>query len=254
MLQAVVFDLDDTLIDWSGRELDWSEVGMRNLGPVHQYLLEQGHTVPDLTELVMYWTTHMRAAWEAVSGPDWIAPRHDRIMCQTLQSAGLNPASFDVQDLLRRFAWNSVPGVRPFADTVPVLKTLRSTGLKIGLLTNASQPMWMRDRELESLGLLTYFDARITAGDVGKVKPHPAPFLAILRTLGVPPENAVYVGDRAMDDVTGAQAAGMRAVWIRHGMAELSDPAIKPNAIIGALAELVDVLYGWYPGLRERTP
>lgn len=253
MLQAVVFDLDDTLIDWSGRELDWAEVGARNLGPLHQHLREQGHTIPDLKDLVGYWGTHIRAAWESVSGPEWAAPRHDRVLGQTLQSAGLNPAAFDMQNLLRHFAWNAVPGVRPFEDTVPVLQTLRSSGLKIGLLTNASQPMWMRDRELESLGLLPYFDARITAGDVGKVKPHPAPFLAILRALGTPPEDAVYVGDRAVDDVTGAQAAGMRAVWVRHGMAELPAPTIKPNAIIGALGELLDVLYGWYPGLRERA-
>jgi len=147
-----------------------------------------------------------------------------------------------------------VPGVQPFADTIPLLESLRSAGLRTGLLTNAAQPMWMRDRELEKLGLLRYFDVRLTAGDVGRVKPHPAPFEALLSSLGVSANQAVFVGDRPQDDVAGAHAVGMRAVWVRRGTAHngVLREGIRPNAVIDRLGDLLNVLDIWYPGWRER--
>lgn len=48
-------------------------------------------------------------------------------------------------------------------------------------------------------------------------KPHPAPFRAALTQLGVRPESAAYVGDRPDKDVTGAVAAGLRAVRVTTG-------------------------------------
>ena len=113
----------------------------------------------------------------------------------------------------------------------------------------------MRDRELEALGIRDYFDARMTAGDAGRIKPHPEPFLTLLERLGVKAENAVFVGDRPQDDVAGAQAAGMRGVWVRRGSnhAEHVANGIRPNAIIDRLGDLLDILAVWYPHWRRSS-
>ena len=64
---------------------------------------------------------------------------------------------------------------------------------------------------------------------------------AALEALGVPPENAVYVGDFPERDVVGAKAAGMKAILKYHPLRELS-PAIVPDASIRRVAELLNLL------------
>jgi FMN phosphatase YigB (HAD superfamily) len=149
-----------------------------------------------------------------------------------------------------------MPGVRVFQDTLGVLHALRAEGLQIGLLTNSDLPMWMRDGELRDLGLLDSIDVRLTAGDVGRLKPHFAPFRAVLDGLGVTPDEAVFVGDRLQDDVAGAQATGMRAVWVRRASSmwvTQSDSfgGPRPNATIDRLAQLLTTLDRWFPGWRK---
>ena len=77
---------------------------------------------------------------------------------------------------------------------------------------------------------------------MGVAKPHPAIFRVALDQLGVAPENAVYVGDRLVADVGGAQARGMKAVLIEVDHRVESHPTIVPDAIVSDLPELLDVL------------
>jgi putative hydrolase of the HAD superfamily len=137
-----------------------------------------------------------------------------------------------------------------------VVTTLRDQGIKMGLITNADLPMWMRDIELEKLGLLGFIEVRLTAGDVGHLKPHPQPFRRALDLMGVTPDESVFVGDRIQDDVAGAQGIGMRAVWVRRNVTLWPDvsngrPVSKPNATITQLRELLATLDLWFPGWRK---
>ncbi len=253
MLKAVIFDLDDTLIDWSERQEEWPEISKRHLAPVHAYLRELGCPVPELEQVVSIFGGIIRRSWEEAPAREWAAPRQIDFLRSLVLELGLDPDRIDPEHLLRLFAWELVPGVHLFADTLDVLRAVRGAGLKIGLLTNAAHPMWMRDRELAPLGLLEYFDVRLTAGDVGKIKPHPLPFQVTMRQLDVAPHEAIYIGDRAYDDVMGAQGAGMRAVWVRRPAtsATLTD-GVRPNAVIDSLSELLTTLDLWYPGWRSR--
>jgi len=53
----------------------------------------------------------------------------------------------------------------------------------------------------------------------------------------------VFVGDRPHDDIFGAQQLGMRAVLRPNSL--VPDYDVKPDAIIDALPELVDVIKAW---------
>jgi len=250
MLRAVVFDLDDTLIDWSGCRAGWTEVTIEHIRPVYDYLLTQDPFLPPIETVIETYSILIDQSWRGAYLRDWDAPRQEDILRQTLTSLGLERERLDMDHLQRLFAWGLMPGVRAFADTEHVLRTLYDSGLQIGLLTNAAQPMWMRDRELDELGIRPYFHFRTTAGDVGKMKPHPAAFQAVLSGLGVPSEEAVYVGDRPYDDVAGAQSAGMRAIFIRRNGTTLPE-GIKPNAIIYRLSDMFTVFDLWYPAWRK---
>ncbi len=87
--------------------------------------------------------------------------------------------------------------------------------LKLGLVSDAPRmSVWTR---LVSLGLDAFFDAVVSTDDTGKKKPDPAPFLRVLQKLDVKPEEAVMVGDWAERDMVGAKAIGMKTAFARYG-------------------------------------
>lgn len=87
--------------------------------------------------------------------------------------------------------------------------------LKLGLVSDAPRmSVWTR---LVSLGLDAFFEAVVSTDDTGKKKPDPAPFLRVLEKLNVKPEEAVMVGDWAERDMVGAKAIGMKTAFARYG-------------------------------------
>jgi putative hydrolase of the HAD superfamily len=67
-------------------------------------------------------------------------------------------------------------------------------------------------RLLESCGLGACFEAVIDSGNIGYEKPAVEIFEAALKTLSVPAERSVYVGDIYSIDYLGARNAGMEAI------------------------------------------
>lgn len=249
MLRAVIFDMDETLIDWSAHTADWHELRRKHFSPVIAHLRERGHDVPDLDALVYAYNEENERLWKASGPPDWVAPHTPNLLHAALASTGLTVAEEEMPALVRLVDWGPVPGVSPFPDAADVLRALRDAGMRIGLLTNASSTATMRDRELEAYGLLDLIDERMTAGDAGHLKPHPRAFWAVLDRLGVEPEEAVMVGDRLEDDVAGGQQVGMRTVWVRRNGSKPQN-GIRPDATITALNELLDLLDNWFPNWR----
>jgi putative hydrolase of the HAD superfamily len=62
------------------------------------------------------------------------------------------------------------------------------------------------------------------------------------------PARCVYVGDRMFDDISGAKAIGMKAVFVPHSKIppEQAPPvAVRPDAVIDKLADLLPIVDGW---------
>lgn len=88
-------------------------------------------------------------------------------------------------------------------------------GLKLGLVSDAPRmSAWTR---LVSLGLAPFFDAVVANEDTGKRKPDPAPFKLVLARLGVKAEDSIMIGDWAERDMVGAKALGMKTAFARYG-------------------------------------
>lgn len=240
-ITAVIFDLDDTLIDWSGQEIHGAAIGQRHLRQVYAYLTAQGHALPDEEDFLDCFGEVLVRLWQQAK-LTWAGVSLAQVITQTLQESGLDVAQMDMDTLLRVYNWQPVPGVRPYPDAIPTLETLREQGYKLGLVTNAMQPMWMRDVELETYGLLPYLDARVTSGDTGYMKPHPAIYQRILDMLEVEPAQAVFVGDRPENDIAGANAAGLTSVLIRPSHRNYELNGSQPDYTIGQLSELLPIL------------
>jgi putative hydrolase of the HAD superfamily len=95
--------------------------------------------------------------------------------------------------------------------------------------------------KLVRTGLLGRFDAIVISAEVGRGKPHRSVYDEALRRLGVRAESCIMVGDNFAKDVAGAQALGIRGVWIANGQPS-PDPSVTPFLTVDSLAELPDLL------------
>jgi putative hydrolase of the HAD superfamily len=135
------------------------------------------------------------------------------------------------------------------AHTHALLDSLRERGLATGLVSNAFDPGWLLHEDLARMGLAERLDAAVFSSEVGKRKPHPAIFEAMLERLGVVPEDALFVGDRRLEDVQGAKELGMttvQALWFRADDDELGiDPdfeAFTPMDVLNVVRRLTGEL------------
>jgi phosphoglycolate phosphatase len=128
-----------------------------------------------------------------------------------------------------------MPGV---AETIP---KLASRGFRQAVCSN--KRVEFTRQLVEALGLAQYFSSVLGPEDVGnKPKPDPAMLLEGLNRLEVSAEEAVYVGDMAIDVHT-AQAAGV-TVWLVPGGAagDESAAAADPDRVLNGFAELLELL------------
>lgn len=103
----------------------------------------------------------------------------------------------------------------PYPHVYMTLTELMKRGLKLGVVSDApAREAWLR---LCYLNFHHFFDAVVTFDDSGERKPSPVPFRKILDRLNVPPSEALMVGDWAERDVVGAAQVGMKTVFARYG-------------------------------------
>jgi len=96
---------------------------------------------------------------------------------------------------------------------------------------------------LSRVGLDRLVDGVVSSRDIGARKPDALFYRAALLRAGraglpLAPARAVMVGDSWSNDVAGAQAAGLRAVWLNPSKARRPDGAAAPDAEIRTLADL----------------
>lgn len=252
MLKAVLFDLDDTLLDWSGFKSDWVTLESNHLSGVVEFIRSQGYPLDDIQAYTAEFRNRTTAAWTAAR-TSLRAPNLGTVLVETAVALGVPANALDMRQCLEAYRWGRVEGTTMFAEVPEVLRLLHDNGIKVGIVTNAYQPMWLRDIEIQLHGLLEFFpDCRISAADVGYLKPHPAIFQAALNCCGVKAEEAVFVGDDLEADVAGAQAAGLQAVLrISRRSRALLGGTVVPDASIKSLLELPPVLDNWFPGWRS---
>jgi len=255
MLKAVIFDMDDTLVDWSARKQDWRRYEREHLRRVFDYVVRDVYPLRDFEAFFQTAQNCFIDAW-ADADRHLHAPHLGRALVETLLALGIPPERLDADACLRAYDWGVMPDVTLYPDVPDTLALLRKAGLRLGLVTNAFAPMRLRDRELAQLGLPPEtFDCRLSSADAGYLKPHPAIFEAALDCLGVRSDEAVFVGDSLETDIAGAQSVGMRGV-LRTGPeapAPSDGLSTSPDAVIVTLADLPAVLDAWYPGWGGST-
>ncbi|GHG93784.1 HAD family hydrolase [Streptomyces lanatus] len=164
---------------------------------------------------------------------------------EVFELAGVNPAARALG--VYRQAWEAHTFIDPHA--LEMLAGLRERGLGIGVLSNTLWPGDWHDEIFERDGVLGYVDAAVYSSEVSWTKPHPDIFAASVAGLGAASAGGcAFVGDRAFEDVYGAQRAGMRTILVPHSSIpeeELGAHGSVPDAAVGTLKDVLTVIDEW---------
>jgi putative hydrolase of the HAD superfamily len=216
-VQAVVFDLDGTLLD--------------RRSSFERFVWNQWERFPLVRESVDR-GQYVRSAVE--HDRDGYAPRKD-LFVNVLARCGL-PIELS-STLLEDYRDGFPSGCVLFSDAAQTLAALRAAGFKLGLITNGS--VRMQRAKLQCLSLEPAFDTVLISEAEGVSKPDPRIFLLALERLRTAPEHAMFVGDHPEVDVAGAQGAGMKAVWRRDAKVSRT---VEADAVIENLGDLLQSL------------
>lgn len=138
----------------------------------------------------------------------------------------LNSFGLDGEAIFQKI-WDTIAIEKYVAKDTRLLGVMAELKQKYRLFIISNGTGRQVERMLTHLGLnYRDFDPRIYCYDQGWVKPEPAPFLSVIESLELTPEEIVYVGDRENVDVVGAQAVGMKAVYV-GGMSEMADATVE---------------------------
>ncbi len=129
-----------------------------------------------------------------------------------------------------------------YPHTHQTLIELSKRGLRLAVVSDAPRlQAWLR---LTYLQLHHLFDAVVTLEDTRQRKPAPEPFKRALELVGVPSSEAIMVGDWADRDMVGAKRIGMLTAFARYGdtFGTLHSGADFELDSIGDLVDVVDRL------------
>jgi phosphoglycolate phosphatase len=158
---------------------------------------------------------------------------------------GMTPEHVDYGTLREEFFCNyerSLTRRTQIFDGVPeLLESFASQGVKWGVVTNKSERFTLP--LTGSMALFATAGAIVSGDTTPHAKPHPAPLLEAARRMGVDASRCVYVGDDERDIVAGL-AAGMATVAVTYGYlgAQADTSRWGANATINCVNELLPLL------------
>jgi len=129
--------------------------------------------------------------------------------------------------------------LEPYPHVRSTLLGLKERGIKLGIVSDAPRlRAWIR---LSEMNLAEFFDVVVTIGDTKRRKPSRLPFDAALKQMGMAADEILFVGDNPERDIAGAKKAGMRAALAKYGqMHACRGP--EPDYVLNDIADLLKVI------------
>ncbi len=230
--QAILLDLDDTVIDYSGSVVAaWRAVCDAAASEVPG--LDATAFFDAIARVRQwYWSDPERHR----EGRADLRAASTRIVEQSLRNLGydLPRLAQTVANTYRDFREDAI---RLFPGAIEALERMRGLGIRLALVTNGTGPA--QRAKIDRFQLFQHFDHILVEGEFGCGKPDARVYRAALEALRTRPGAAWFVGDNLEWDVAAPQRLGMHAVWVdRTGSGLPAGAAIQPQRIIRSLTEL----------------
>jgi putative hydrolase of the HAD superfamily len=223
-VQAVIFDLDDTL---------W-EVGPVIVRAEHAMLAFLADRYPRVLELHSLESMRDVRARMALEHPTM---RHDFtwLRLESLRSHA-REAGYPEAMAHEAFAvfYRARNDVTLFDDVLPALERLHRR-FRLFAISNGNA-------DLAAIGLARFFEQALAARDAGMLKPDPRIFALLLQQADLGPERVLHVGDDVIADVEGARRAGVTPVWLNRAGEEWPAAAQPQPLTVRTLTELAELV------------
>ena len=219
MIQAVIFDLDGTLLDRDSSLKSFVDTQYDRL-------------LPALTHIDR--KNYVRRFIELDSrGHVW----KDKVYQSLVAEFAIDRLTW--QDLLNDYETKFSNYCLPFPYLIETL-TLLQQQYRLGIITNGCTGFQFKS--IEGLGIKDYFDTILVSEAEQVRKPQPEIFYTALSRLKTTPEASVYIGDNSQADIIGAKNAGLKAIWKRDRFWAKPETA---DAIIDELNQILPILKQW---------
>lgn len=221
MIKAVLFDLDNTLIDFM-------KVKRSSVDAAINAMLAAGVKIKKADATKILYKLYSKYGIE-----------HQQIFQKFLKKV-LGRVDYKVLAEGIVAYRKTQAGIRePYADVIPTLITLKQQGLKLAIVSDAPRlKAWLR---LVEMRLQDFFDVVVCFEDTGEYKPTGVPFKKALRLLKLTPQECLVVGDWPERDMAGAKKIGIKSVFAKYG-AEKKVKKSGADFEIGSVAGVVDAV------------
>ena len=187
-IKAIIFDLDDTLLDRSRTFHKYCEYLIENFFPKN---------IQDKEEII-----------KRLSVLDNNGYKKRKIFCkEIIDEYKLN---YNIEEIENNWYEKFNKFCVAEENLIDILEYL-TIKYKLAIITNGSN--YMQNLKINTLGIVKYFDDIIISENVGIEKPNRDIFLLSCKNLRIQPFEAVYIGDNFEKDIVGATNAGLKAIW-----------------------------------------
>ncbi len=240
-IKAVLFDLGETLVCFG--KVDVMNVFREAAGLSYEYFRKMNQPVENFRSY--FWKNllgiRMKLFVSNLTGNDFDS-------LQVLKKYGRRRGIHLSDEQWEEVSWCWYTPLIQRASFEPnlgeTLKSLKESGLKLGIVSNTFVNGCSLDRHLAMQGLLDYFDIRIYSYDYTFRKPNKRIFDLAAEQINIDPANTIFVGDRIDNDVKGALKADMipvlKTAYTNKNKTVPKDVARIDN--ISQLPELIETL------------
>jgi putative hydrolase of the HAD superfamily len=221
VIKAVVFDLDNTL-------MDFMKMKRRSIEEAIPAMIDAGLSVTKEEANKVIDEIYKEKGIEYQQVFDLFLQRVNNKIDYKILSAGI---------VAYRRAREAA--LIPYPHVYSTLNKLLKLGILMGILSDAPvKEAWLR---LAYLNFHHIFDSVVTFEDTGKRKPNAAPFLVMLKKLEVRAEEALMVGDWAERDIVGARNVGMKTAFAKYGDT-FNTEEHNADYELNDISELIDII------------
>ena len=214
MIRAVLFDLDQTLVQFPPNDAD--ELFSAGAERCYAYLSAHELPMPAFDPFVR----QQRWIQRRIDFVNWITgaePDGRQALRRLCHDYGLQRDEASLTKLGWLWFEPIAERAEVRAEVLPTIQLLTDHNIRLGIVANTTRMGAVHDLHLANVGLLDSFPARAYLTEIGSPKPQPQLFQAALDELGVPASQALFVGDDLKQDIIGAYRAGLQTAWLNPG-------------------------------------
>lgn len=213
--KVIFFDLDHTLIDTRRQYLLGLQMTLQSL---------YANEAPG--DFVQHFMQHNDELWPEYDKRRLTMTdlRRQRFL-RTWRDYGITRTEAEADVFQEHYSQTFATTLTCFPGTIEMLEVL-SKDYQLGIITNGAPDL--QGKKLFVTGLQPFFPehAVVVSEVVGRAKPHPLVYQTACARFGAEPEQCWMIGDNYTNDVAGARACGLSALW--YGPDEVTTKEHEP--------------------------